>query len=415
MTPPSGFSPFSNMASSTSTILILNLPPKTFIGIDLLSFTAGGNFHGVINLPAGIHFLFTGTDPSLAIRHGQWLQAGPTPQPYVFRWSTEIESLELLRSDADIAHSAVRSIRDLRNPGLVDYMALQDASADLQSKQNEIEGNALPQPPSSDFGDWASLTSFISSSLLSRVLSPGWTISSISSAPADTESIPGLTHLETSSALHQSTLNLVPINLKQTWLDSDVGRARTDKARDRSWYLGHLIDGLSPSGDRQRGAAEFLGELQFCFLMVLTLANYSCLEQWKRILGVLFRCQSALKEVEGYFVEVVKVLRLQLGHVEDVDGGLFDLKDESSSAWLRQLLSKFRGSADDILGEKNKLKDELTELEDFMRDRYGWQRDKDIVRRGMLELEDGEKIEVSMDGLDEEEETGDYAPVVVDM
>jgi len=50
-----------------------------------------------------------------------------------------------------------------------------------------------------------------------------------------------------------------------------------------------------------------------------------------------------------------------------------------------------------------------------MHDTYGWQSDKDILRRGLLELEDGEMVEVSMDGLDEEEETGEYAPTVVEM
>ena len=33
----------------------------------------------------------------------------------------------------------------------------------------------------------------------------------------------------------------------------------------------------------------------------------------------------------------------------------------------------------------------------------------------MLELEDGEQIEVQISGADEEDETGEYAPVVVDL
>jgi len=31
-----------------------------------------------------------------------------------------------------------------------------------------------------------------------------------------------------------------------------------------------------------------------------------------------------------------------------------------------------------------------------------------------LELEDGERIEVSMQGVDEDEEKGEYAPLIVD-
>ena len=96
-----------------------------------------------------------------------------------------------------------------------------------------------------------------------------------------------------------------------------------------------------------------LGELQFCFLMVLTLMNYSCLEQWKRILSVVFTCKNALQEIEGYFVEILKVLRLQLGHVNDVDGGLFDLRDEVESRWLREMVRRFRRSVDEVMNEKN--------------------------------------------------------------
>merc|ERR1711939_102481 len=83
------------------------------------------------------------------------------------------------------------------------------------------------------------------------------------------------------------------------------------------------------------GAREILGEVQFCFLMVLTLANYSCLEQWKRLLSVLLTCQAALDEVQGYFVEVVKVLAMQVRHFDDVEGGMFEMRDEGGSAWLR--------------------------------------------------------------------------------
>jgi len=50
----------------------------------------------------------------------------------------------------------------------------------------------------------------------------------------------------------------------------------------------------------------------------------------------------------------------------------------------------------------------------MLEEKYGWQNEKDILRRGMVELEDGERVELSMKGVDEDEETGEYAPVVVD-
>ena len=146
--------------------------------------------------------------------------------------------------------------------------------------------------------------------------------------------------------------------------------------------------------------------------MVLTLANYSCFEQWKRLLSVFFTCRTALDEVEGYFVEVVKVLRLQIKHVEDVEGGLFDFRDEIASSWLRALWARFRGVVDEARkGEREDLKKEVDALQKLFEEKYGWQSERDILRKGMLELEDGEKVEVTMPGVDEDE----YEPVVVEI
>jgi len=292
----------------------------------------------------------------------------------------------------------------------------------LSSQQQSEHDDAASQQHDNDRAestDWPSLTSHLTASLLTRVLSPAWIISSISTAPADTEHIPGLSHLETDNALRQSPLNLLPVNLKQTWSEGDIGRTRTDRARDRSWYLEQLVDSVTPEEtDRTVGAKQVLGELQFCFLMVLTLANYSCLEQWKRLLTVMFTCRTALIEIEAYFVEVVKVLRMQARHIEDVDGGLFEMRDESASSWLRSVWGKFRALVDETFTEDTSggqaLRTEIEALQKFFEEKYGWQSERDTLRRGMLELEDGERIEVSMQGVDEDEEKGEYAPLIVD-
>ena len=72
---------------------------------------------------------------------------------------------------------------------------------------------------------------------------------------------------------------------------------------------------------------DVLGELQFCFLMILTLNNYSCLEQWKRILELVFTSIEAIKRWPDFFVRFLSTLRLQLQHCQDVEGGLIDLSD----------------------------------------------------------------------------------------
>ncbi|KAK6379608.1 hypothetical protein LTS17_005680 [Exophiala oligosperma] len=326
------------------------------------------------------------------------------------------------------------AVNTISPQGLVDYPALQDATSDLASReasasQTDTSGTK-DQGDGSERGestDYPSMISHVSPALLTRILTPAWVVSSISSAPSDTEIIPGLSHLEASNALHQSPLDLLPIDLKQTWADEDIGRTRTDRARDRSWYLGHLIESVTPTeADRAVGARQVLGELQFCFLMVLTLANYSCLEQWKRLLDVIFSCQSSIREAEAFFVETVKGFQQQVAHIDDVEGGLFEMRDEGGSAWLRKTWGRFRATVDEVLNDPDEksqgsaqekgvaLKKEVEKVQTLFEQKYGWASEKDILRRGMLELEDGERIEVSMSGADEDEETGEYAPVVVD-
>lgn len=393
------------MSSSTpsSTLLFLHFPSKTFLGIDLLSFNTSPNFAGIKQVPAGIHFLYCSTDASLAIRHGLWLNliAGV----HAFQWDAQDESFSAIPSENDVAQRAVSTLPALRTSSLIDYDALLDAT------QSRAASATLSSP-----SDWPVLISHITLKTLTRIFSTTYKISSISSAPQDSESIPGLEASEVAATFadkHETPLNFLPINLKQTWPSTAVGRERTDAARDRSWYLSHLMERVVPlPHERSKAAGDIVGELQLCFLMVLTLANYSCLEQWKRLLGVLLTCRKALGEVEGFFVEVLRVLRLQLGHCEDVDGGLFDFGEHGGGNWLRALLRGFKSAIEDT--GSGKLAEEISEIEDLMREEYGWEVESAMLRRGVVELEDGEKAELSMEGADEEDEMGEYAPIFVE-
>lgn len=404
----------------------------------------------------GLHFLYTGTDASLSIRQGHWLRIPRNAQSqagrnvHVLKWNAETEHLDLLAEDSLEAQSTVRGLQRL-NRGLVDYTALRQASVKAQNEQgdsasrdhNGDEDEATGTDADGDHNHedpWTGLTSHITPRLLNRILSQSvdqdkpqkssahatptstWTLTSVSTSPLDTEKIPGLSQDETDSVLNPTqTLHLLPIDLKKTWDETDLGSTRTERARDRSWYLQHLISmlqaGPGPSmqaPSQQLAAKDLLAEVQFTFLMVLCLANYSCLEQWKRLLSVLFTCQTALTEVEGFFTEAVSILRTQLSRIEDVEGGLFEMGDEVGSAWLRRLLRSFREYVDEAAGAE-KLRVALKGLEEWLRERYGWADEKNMVRRGMVQLEDGEFVELQDDEVDEDEETGEYAPVVVEM
>ena len=414
--------------ASSPTLIFTGLPPKTFIGLDLLSFNSAPNFHGIKDVPVGLHFVYNGTDASLSIRSGRWLDCENSKTVHVLEWLPQEESLSILENGSDKARLALSKLGGPKPLNLISYTALENTTANLPAEATGSNDESSGSPINTD---WPVLTSHISLETVSRIAASS-TLTSISSSPADAENIPGLTHSEALSALpSDSHLELIPINVKQTWASGDIGSVRTERARDHSWYLGHLMESVatteetagddSEASQRQAGAKALLGELQFTFLMILTLANYSCLEQWKRILTVVLNCKTALVDAEAYFVEFLKVLALQMAHGEDVDGGLFELREESGSAWLRGLVRRFRSSVEDVLGDKEEggtrkgdLLKQLEHFEELMNDRYGWELGKGWSRRGMVQLDDGETVEVSLLGADEDDEVGDWAPTVVD-
>ena len=156
-----------------------------------------------------------------------------------------------------------------------------------------------------------------------------------------------------------------------------------------------------------------LGQMEACFLMVLTVANYSCLEEWKRCVGLVLTCERAVRERKEWFETFLVLLKRQLERCEDVE--LFDLSDEG--AFLKRLLKGFKMALGHVFGEAEgeELREEMEALEAFLKGEYGWELGDDFVRRGILELEDGEQVEMEMEEMDGEDERGEYAPVVVDL
>ncbi|KAJ9302211.1 hypothetical protein DTO271G3_1077 [Paecilomyces variotii] len=440
----------------TPTVLLPGLPPKTLVGIDLLSFTSTANFHGIRDLPEGWHFLYTGTTESFSLRCGGWFYIGDiqsaatgaastaltrrrlgggngadATEIRVWKWNQDVEALvPIIGESSEEKQEAMRYKANLsaiwQSGGLFRYRSRISSAAvggreedrDLDDEDNQKEGRS----------DWVGLTGNISPQLLSRILGdpevdvdgkPRWTVTSGSTAQRDADQIPGLMSRETAgiTAEQEKDLRFLPVDLKRTWREGAIGRERTEAAQDRSWALGDIVRRVSQDGDEQIGERQVLGELQFTFLMVLTLMNYSCLEQWKRLLNLIFTCRAAVTAREGFFTDVLRLLRLQLKRCDDVEGGLFEMDGENGAEFLIKLLTGFKRTVDELSdGVGFAVKFELNVFEKWVKEEFNWELKKEaIVKRGMLELEDGEQVEMEMNDADEEDETGEYAPVIVDL
>lgn len=452
------------------TLLLPQLPPKTLVGVDLITFTSTANFHGIRDLPSGWHFLYTGTTESFSLRCGAWFYVGdtstagegsddtalvvapaqnPGPEIHIWKWDPRNESLVSLKSDSDSdRQEAMRYKANLgavwQSGGLFRYRSRVTPSM-LSNKSGEGRTEAAQMQDDEEAEengrrDWRQLTDRISPRLLSRIMGepevevdghPRWTMTSASTANRDADHIPGLGQpadrpeaSEGMGAKQEREFGFLPIDLKRTWREGAIGRERTEAAQDRSWALSDLILRYSSSVsgeitvDEQTGESQILGELQFTFLMVLTMMNFSCLQQWKRLLELILTCRRAIVDRETFMSEVVRLLLRQLQRCDDVEGGLFEIDGDEGGAFLRNLLMKLRRSVDEVVvaGAGSRVKAELEKLEAWVKEEYDWELKREsIVRRGMLQLEDGEEVEMEMDDNDEDEETGEYAPVIVDL
>ncbi|KAJ5333947.1 uncharacterized protein N7506_007730 [Penicillium brevicompactum] len=461
----------------TPTILLPQVPPKTLVGIDLITFTSTANFHGIRDLSPGWHFLYTGATETLSLRSGAWFYIGdinaagkgtddmalvsssqtkpprsPVQDIYIWKWSADTETLLPLGGDSDSdRQEAMRYKANLggvwQSGKLFKYrsriapsMLVKPETAESDKKEDTDEAQPqieAPAPAEDDAQaeengrrDWFGLTNRISPSLLSRVIGgpeidvdghPRWLLTSASTADRDADHIPGVdsqateTNQPVAGEEPEREFGFIPIDLKRTWREGAVGRERTEAAQDRSWALGDLIDRYAGEA---AGGNQLLGELQFTFLMVLTMMNYSCLQQWKRLLELVLTSRAAVLDREEFISEFIQILSLQLQRCDDVEGGLFEIDGDEGGAFLRSLLMKLRQSVDDLVEDdaESTVKQELDELQEWVKAEYDWDlHPGPVVRHGMLQLEDGEEVEMDWDGNDEDEETGEYAPMIVEM
>ncbi|KAL9529518.1 hypothetical protein SMMN14_06495 [Sphaerulina musiva] len=388
----------------TPALLLLDLPPAALAGIDLLSFTVTPRFRGVKNLPPGFHFAFVGTSTAFSERHGLWFRvpgraSSDGQHLFITKWEASTETLKAETDETERLRWRA-NLGSIWKEGLTPY---RQTSTDAHMEAGEEEIN-----------DWPALTSAITASVLTRITKGDanhWYLTSASSARRDIEDIPGLDEDDKNAMQADRELDFLPIDLKKTWREGATGRERTEAAQDFSWALLHLVE----THCTDRGINEILGELQFCFLMILSINNFSCLEQWKRLLMLIFTSKSAVDENSDFFIKAIAALRLQLQHCKDAEGGLIDLADEGGSL-LKTLLVRFRNGLEGMTGiGVSDVADELDDLEDYLRQEHGWTLGGDHLRSGVLELEDGEQLHVESTMYDEDDETGEYAPQIVDL
>jgi len=292
------------MDDITPSLLISNLPDKALAGIDLLSFTTTPKFHGVKAIPPGLHFTFTAPHSTLALRHGAWFIIRPVvqfenagPQIVIKRWDENGETLVSERRDGELL-KARANLGTIWQNGMISYRQ------DVGQQDEEIENGGSKRD-----NTWTGLSSYITQAYLNKVFGStegnDWYLTSFTDASGgqDDDGLPATKQIETS-------LRLMSIDLKRTWPVEATGRERTDCARDRSWYLFDLERQYTVGSDDSNSVV--LAEFQFCFLMTLTLNNFTCLEQWRKLIRLVFTCTKGVIERPEFFVQFLDILQAQI-------------------------------------------------------------------------------------------------------
>lgn len=362
----------------TTTLIITALPAKSHVGIDTASFTTTPTFTGIKLVPAGLHVLWVSPFPSLTLRSAHWIHT--TTGTLSFRYDASSESL--LPSPSE-------------NPTITPEAWSHALTAYRQRDPRTSEESESAAP-------WQHLISHVTPSVLSYLFGPSWaletTTQSLDSSGDDAAESALLDKLAPSGP--EAKIKYTPIDLKVTWPPTAVGRERTYMARDRSWALGQAL-GTNP---------DLLGELEAAFVGAYFVGNYVSATQWGRICGLFLTCrEAAVGGREPLFVEFLGSLRRML-EVAGEDGGVLAEAVDGVKKGLKgfgRMLREEDGGRE--------VRKEWEVLVGWAERRLEWVLDtRDTVRKGTVMTEEGDIVEVEEEGLEEEEERGEYAPAIVE-
>lgn len=251
------------------------------------------------------------------------------------------------------------------------------AARALKETPHEFTQPVLPQ-------NFKTLSDKISPDFLTKTLGPSWELTTLS-------------QLE--------LLDLIP---SKTWSSEDTGSIRTERARDSTWYL-------LESGKASRD--DLLATLQFSFLCAALAGNPDCSLCWESIVRVMLKVQRGNSEqFMGFLWDTIFG---QLRAMESVGGsweesGLGDVV-EGEGWFVRGLRGLWRYIDDEDSDDVHEsVKTAIRRIKEWGEKKFEWVVDiRQVAKKGMVMLEDGEELEVVWkgDGWDEEE----YAPVVVEL
>lgn len=304
-----------------ATLLLLDVPQYTLVGIDTQMFSVGPVFKGLKMIPPGVHFVYyssssrDGKEFSPII--GFFVDAGPS-EVIIRRWTTEEERLvSVSEEEAERYCQAVKSMEFDRQLGPYDL---------------------------NRYGDWKRLSNYITKDTIQRL-----------------EPIGGDITVECESEILKNTPKAAMEKALDEQLKTRKFSASVDKAQSRGCYYtsiphfvkrrgieGHELTSLNLDKTQlletilatEFGGSEdlLLGEFQFSFIAFLMGQSLEAFLQWKALVGLLLGCTEAPFHTRTQlFTKFVRVIYYQLKYGLQKDSADNKSTEQGTSALLDDL------------------------------------------------------------------------------
>lgn len=278
------------------TLLLLDVPQNTLIGIDTQMFSSGPNFKGVKMIPPGVHFIYYSSSNregnEFAPIVGFFIDASPS-EVIVKKWDPKEERFVKLSEEEEERYA--QSVKKLEFDRQLGPYALEK------------------------YGDWKRLSNFITKSTIERIEPIGGDITIMSES-------------EMGENVHKTTMEKV---LAEQLKSSKFSKPDKQSPSKGCYYtsIPRVIKLKGASGQdlsnmnldktqmletiltKQYGGSEdsLLGELQFAFVAFLMGQSLEAFLQWKLLVSLLLGCTEApLQTRTQLFTKFIRAIYYQL-------------------------------------------------------------------------------------------------------
>ncbi|KAI2612823.1 uncharacterized protein GGS25DRAFT_477260 [Hypoxylon fragiforme] len=409
-------------------VLILDdLPANFTVGCDTMSFSTKTPFPGFRDIPPGTHLVWVAPSELTSTRSAYWIitprrAEKERAEVYVKQWDKFNEVLSDPASQAEERFQRERLEQIYSN--LSPYKLQAATSGALLPPPNQ-EADNLPSFLSNDT-IWSQLTSTIDADLLNRItgkVQRSWPVTTL-------DRIAGETTMAEEARLYASDKSelrfMFPMN-KPLISPTAEGRERTRQALDPTQFVLDTLENTNNDSENSsidnRRPSDLVGELSFAFLTGMHLGNFSCLEQWWfYATKLVFRTFDLATSRPQLALHLIQTFHAQLVYNDrHLEGDILEMMPSNAKALQKALVTykarlneSLLALGDRIAPDQQAVGAAFASLESWLW-RLGWDLRGQYLRSGTLMLEDGEVVEAELSDFEDEDERGDFAPVVVEL